>query len=270
MTTNDNLLFNKPIWILSTTSASISAVSSILVIVFIVRSRQLSSAYHKIMLFMSFWDVVSSIAVSLATLPMPSDVHEIYPFVGMAIGDTTTCTAQGLVITVGFLYTMWSNCTLSFYYVCTIRYGMTDEYINARILPAMLAISTVCVWTYNVMGLEYGAFNPRPFEPFCLVGPYPHNCLEDDGVECIRGEMPKSVEMFFLMTAIVTGLTFMLCMVSSMILVIVTVYKAELAWREYDRSRYREQRGNEIGNLSAESNSHTTSHFKHLTASPHT
>lgn len=186
------------------------------------------------MLFMSCWDVASSCAIALATVPMPADVREIYPFPGGSFGNVLTCTCQGLIIVVGSMYAIWSNCTLNVYYVCTIKYGMSEETVNRRVLPVMLGISTVYVCFMNGMGLSLGLFNPRPYEPFCLAGPYPHNCLEEDDVECIRGgDLSHSMMMFLRITVLVTGLLSLICILTSMVLVIVTVFRTELAWREY-------------------------------------
>ncbi len=218
-------------WILPTTSASISFTFSILVIAFISRSREsndlLSDPYHRIMLFMGSWDVVSSLAMALTTVAMPSDVHDIYPFAGGAFGNILTCTLQGLAICIGSLYTVWSNVALNIYYVCTIRYGISAETMNKRILPFMLGASTLQVCILSYVSLSLDLINPRPFEPYCLVGPYPHDCLEKEGVECIRGHISESTEQAVIKVFICTiGLSFF-CIVTSLVLVVEAVFKME-------------------------------------------
>ncbi len=196
------------------------------------------------MLFMSTWDIIASLAMALATLPMPVDVHDIYPFTGMAMGSTATCTFQGISILVGGMYTVLSNCTLNVYYVCSITHGMTEDAINRRVLPVMLGISTLYVCIFSFLGLSHDYFNPRPYEPFCIVGPYPHNCLEDDNdVECIRGgNLPHSLENFFKFTCLISGLLFLIFIMSSMTVVVLTVFKTELAWRQNRTSDFNNTR----------------------------
>ncbi len=116
---------------------------------------------------------------------------------------------------------------------------MTEESISRRVLPIMLGISTSSVCTIGIINLSYDFFNPRPYEPFCTVGPYPHNCLEDDNdVECIRGgNLSYSMAQGLLFTCLISGLLFLISMMSSMVVVVVTVFKTELAWRQNGQRR---------------------------------
>ncbi len=223
-------------WILPTTSASISFVFSILVISFISRSQDLSNSYHRIMLFMSSWDVVSSLAIALTTVPMPSDVHDVYPFANGAFGSTSTCTIQGFAIVWGAIYTVWSNVALNIYYVCTIRFGMSNKTLNRRILPLMLGIGTIQVCIFSYIGSSLEIVNPRPFEPYCLVGSYPHDCIENESVECIRGDVSMStVRSLRFAFMIIIGLCFF-CIVTSLVLVVEAVFKTEIGWmQDYGR-----------------------------------
>ncbi len=238
--------FTKLGWMIPASSASISILFSIIVISFIVRSKDLSSSYHRIMLFMSSWDVASSLAIALTTIPMPTDVHDVYPFAGRAFGNALTCTCQGLVLLVGWIYAIGSNCTLNIYYVCTIRYGISDETVNKWVLPITFAISTVNVCAFSYIFLSRELFNPRPFEPVCFVSPYPYNCITNDTVECIRGGDhdhdhdhggEDMISVTFVVTVMVALIGFsFLFILASMILVIAAVFKTEISLRgQYGR-----------------------------------
>ncbi len=223
--------FTNMAWILSTCSGIISTFSSIFVIAFIARCRDLHNPYHKIMLFLSIWDVVSSVAIAFNTIPMPADVKEIYPFPGLTLGNSLTCTLQGFFILVGSMYTIWTCCTLNIYYVCTIRYSMSDDTINRRLLPVMFGVSTVYVIIVSATCLWVEFVNPRPYEPFCMIGPYPHDCFWEDEVECIKGGAAEATAGRLTKAFLTTLAVGVICILTSMIVVVVTVFKTELMWR---------------------------------------
>ncbi len=129
---NHSWYFTSEAWIIQTTTGSISTLSSALIMSIILRSQsKLSSPYHRIMFFMSFWDAIASSAMALTTIPMPIDV--IYPYAGNSYGNEATCSAQGFAIILAQAFTVAATCSLSLYYVCTIRYGMTDDTANKRL-----------------------------------------------------------------------------------------------------------------------------------------
>ena len=82
-------------------TGSMSVISSSLIITIILRStRKLSTVYHRIMFGMSCADILGSIAMSLTTLPMPSeDVPSTWA--GTRLGNVYTCTAQGFLFILG-------------------------------------------------------------------------------------------------------------------------------------------------------------------------
>ena len=194
-----------------------------------IRASSGMSPYHRIMFFMFFWDIVSSTAIALTVFPMPSDVQETYPFPGKAYGNATTCSLQGLMIAGGQFFAVYANCVLNVYYVCTLRYGMSTEKINGRMLPIMFIVSVFISFPVFFLILYLGLFNPRRHEPYCYIGSYPENCNSPESkVECIGKYV--SLETEFLVQSvfmILLGFAFLLVVVS-MILVVITAFKAEL------------------------------------------
>ena len=187
------------------------------------------SPYHRIMCFMFFWDIVSSVAIAMTVLPMPADVQETYPFPGKAYGNATTCAIQGLTITGGQFFAVYANCMLNVYYVCTLGYGVSTEKINRRMLPIMFTISVFISFPVFFSVYFLGLFNPRRHEPYCYIGSYPESCnWPGSKVECIGTyvslETESLVQSVFM---ILFGLAFLLVVVS-MILVIISAFKAEL------------------------------------------
>ena len=187
------------------------------------------SPYHRIMCFMFFWDIVSSIAIALTVIPMPSDVQETYPFPGKAYGNATTCAIQGLAIAGGQFFALYANCMLNVYYVCTLGYGVSIEKINRRMLPIMLAISVLISFPVLIPIYYLGLFNPRRHEPYCYIGSYPEKCNSPRSkVECIGKFVPQKTEYLVLSVFMFLFGFALLLVVVSMIIVVITAFKAEL------------------------------------------
>ena len=75
----NSFYFTKAGFIIPTVTGSISCLSSLTIIAFILRSKS-NTIYHRIMFGLSSADIITSLAIALTTLPMPKDV--IYPFSG--------------------------------------------------------------------------------------------------------------------------------------------------------------------------------------------
>ncbi len=208
----------------SIASASLSSLSSVFVIGFILLSQsKLQYAYHRIMFCMSFWDLVSSLAIAATTLPMPAHVHSVYDFAGKAFGTISSCQIQAFLIVIGSGFTIYSNCVLNFYYVFTIRFKMNEVKFNRIILPIFLFLAILTVVPLAATLLKKDLLNPVPFYPYCAVGIYPMNlCVEGDGDDCIVEGLPEFEAMTTI--ALCTGIIIILI---SMILVVSTVFETE-------------------------------------------
>jgi hypothetical protein len=239
---NKHFFFSTEALVITVTTASTSALSSLLVMAIILRSQSgLSTTYHIIMFFMSFWDFISSAASALVTLPMPSDVHAIYPFSGYAVGTSSTCAAQGFSIVAGQAFSTSSIVALNFYYIIAVRYGVSDNILKKRMLPILLAVAIIIVFLpLAVFPLYLDLCNPRPYEPYCLVGQYPEQCTLK-GIECIGGDI--STETFLIWwwaTIIGIGTGFFLVFVS-LVLVIMLIFKSERAIKKNAREKVEDE-----------------------------
>ena len=124
-------------------SGSVSVVSSALIIFIILRSTVgLSTTYHRLIFGLSVAEVIGSFAMALSTLPMPTDM--IYDqFEGRYIGNTLTCTTQGFVIYYVPSVALGYNVVLCLYYLCSIRYKMTEARIRERVEPWLHAAASL-------------------------------------------------------------------------------------------------------------------------------
>ncbi len=285
-----SFVFSTAAYMIPSVNGSLSAISSMVIMSIILRSSRQSrtSCYHIIMFFMSFWDVIASIAVALNSLPMPSDVHEIYPFASKARGTIGTCSAQGFIIWMGTFFVLSSNCALNVYYVCALRYGIAERTIKKFILPVMFVIAMTVSITVPIAALGMGEsenINPHPVANVCLVAvKYPIGCtynetmnVEMEGrfldtgisssmngsdsniIECIRGGAPYEEPWKNILRVVgfaFIGVTFIILVVS-LFMVIITVFDAELTvWRARRmRTNERDDHGHGHGHAIINSNS---------------
>eukprot|EP01083_Nonionella_stella_P065491 171655_1 len=244
---SDNLIFSRAGCSITTISGTLSALSSILIMSIILRTQsKLSSTYHLIMFFMSFWDTIGSIAVALTTIPMPSDVGMVYDFEFKSYGTASTCEAQAIISGIARFLIMASNCALNLFYISTIRYHVAEEKFKWRALPIIFLVGCSIIAYLVVIEINSEYLNPQPFMNHCGSGVYPYNCdgkRSDSNLqraakqrECIRGgnadaSTQNTMNTFLLVG---TGSFFMITFVS-MVLVILSVFKNEMIIRRFQK-----------------------------------
>ena len=179
--TNDRFAFSVAGLILPIVSGSFSFVSSCIIMITVLRSKQ-NTPYHRIMFFMSFMDALSSLSIAMTTLPMPRDV--IYNYSGQSYGTTEACEAQAF----GTGLVLFTNILLNIYYICKIKYNVSDSKFRQYAEPIFLLISVPLAILQPILFVVTDALNPSPYDSFCLIDVYPHECLENEQVECIRGD----------------------------------------------------------------------------------
>ncbi|GFH50213.1 hypothetical protein CTEN210_06689 [Chaetoceros tenuissimus] len=236
----DYFYYSEEAAVMAITSGSLSTLSSLLIILIILRSRtKLTSSYHRIMLFMSISDIFASVPITLATLPMPSDV--IYPFSTLAMGNMKTCSAQAFFIILGQVCAVLSNVILNLYYLLKFRYNKSDDFIKKKLEPVGYTLSVIIGLTSAAVALAFNMLNPTPYVPFCFAGSYPFDCLMDDEVECIAGKVSQKEETIFKIIYLsMIGCAFFAVLIS-MVLVILSVLKT----RSDSKKRKEEMQRNE-------------------------
>lgn len=79
-----------------------------------------SKLVNQLLITLSVFDVIGSLAYALTTLPMP-ELDYIYG----SKGNEHTCTAQGFFIQIGTI-ACFLNISLSVYYMLTVTYGWSE------------------------------------------------------------------------------------------------------------------------------------------------
>ena len=144
----------------------ISACSSGLIIYIVLRSQEkLSTTYHRIMAFMSFFDIVSSIFIALGTIMVPSD--NIFKFAGPMLGNDTTCKIQGWFILFAFAGGTSLNVSLSWYFVCKFAFKMSVHHIAKYIEPIMYTYTVALVFFVTSLYLAMDLIHSNAYDCFC-------------------------------------------------------------------------------------------------------
>ncbi len=203
--------------LVSTISAFISCAASILVISLIIRSEKglSGSVYHRIMFGMSIADLLQSLPMALTTLPMPTDMiyRNGYQYQGLIIGNNTSCNVQGYLIYLGAMASIVYNASLSVYYLCSLKYNMSDEDFKRRIEPSLHIFSIVPAIIIPIFTIDSGEIHPDPRgATWCQTVSYPWWCK---GEECIGGtEFTLSpLDLFGGFIVFASPLVIIICMV---------------------------------------------------------
>ncbi|KAL7544986.1 hypothetical protein ACHAWF_008351 [Thalassiosira exigua] len=115
---------NALVWV-PRSMAILSGLGSLFVLVDTLRVlARRSSMFHQLMVQMSLFDIIGSIAYAFTSLPIPST----YYFQG-ARGNEATCTAQGFFIQVGTV-ACFTNVSLALYYFFVIQRGVSESSIK--------------------------------------------------------------------------------------------------------------------------------------------
>ena len=215
----DRIAFSKTGVILLAISGSISCLASCLVMITILRSKQ-NTNYHRIIFFMSFWDALLSLCISLTTLPIPSDT--VYNYAGPSYGNNYTCQGQAFIIMTSIAMVLLSSVMLNSYYLCTMRYHVSNAKFRKYAEPIFLLLSIPLSFATPIYLARKEMLNPTVHAPICSVDVYPHECLHDTSIECIRGDR-LGIDMKFLFS--IAAIIEIALLTGSMALVVHTSYE---------------------------------------------
>lgn len=153
----------------------VSVASSSLVIYMILRSdTKLSSIYHRIMLGMCVADILSSVAMSLTTIPMPPTLDPdltpyVYPWEGGRYGTSSTCAAQGFFYSSGIITMYAYNAMLCVYYACVIAIRMKEYKIKKYVEPFLHLTPVALGLGLGFEDLSKGLYRPSDWVAWCTA-----------------------------------------------------------------------------------------------------
>ena len=180
---------------------------------------------------MSLFDVLSSVAVSLSTLPMPVDLPFPHaPYDGTRLGNIYTCQAQGFAFTLGFITVFTYNAMLFVYYTCAIAFQIEDKKIAKYVEPILHIISVASGLTSSILPLIHGLYNPTLWDAWCSIA-------ASEGVGGDAEEFyVKTKNINVITTAII--MTLVASIISSIILIMWKVIQEERKMNQTKLKRY--------------------------------
>jgi len=167
---------------------SISVISSLFIIVLILRSRtRFSDTFHRIMVGLSLADIFLSIALSFGTIPSPMGAATF------ARGNTATCDVQGFFDIFGALSAPFYSISLQLYFLLRIKYGMEKKKLVKNVEPLLHAVPVVYGLISAIIPLSLGSINPTGYST-CFITSHPFGCsggianeIGSDDSNCTRG-----------------------------------------------------------------------------------
>jgi hypothetical protein len=150
---------------------------------------------HRLLFWMSVFDILSSSAWFLTSWPVPEHMPDTF----WNVGTTQTCSAEGFFIQLGIGTVLYNAC-LALYYLLVVRYGWKDEYITKHVEPWMHFVAIGFALITSVAGLALDIYNPAGYS--CAIRAYPGFCTqsyENKGpTTCIRGDNARVYLVAFL------------------------------------------------------------------------
>ena len=145
--------------------------------------------YHRLLLSMSIFDVLSSCALFMSTWPIPADTPS--KIVYGAVGNQATCSAQGFFVQFS-MGTVLYNATLSAFYLLSIRFRWPPERVAKKAEPWLHAVPVLFALGTAIAGVPLGLYNYARF--MCYIVAKPFKCQEtwkfgdDPEKPCQRGD----------------------------------------------------------------------------------
>jgi len=179
----------------------ISVISSAIIICMILRSRaKLSICYHRIMFGMSVTDIILSSGLSLSCLPAPTGT----PHAWKAVGNRSTCKAQGLFIMFGMIAATTYFLSLQIYYFCMIQSQTSTQTIRQNVEPYLHITPILVGLIAAIVPLVTNSINPGS-RGYCWAQDFPLHCSYQN-IACIRGETTNSQRIFLLLVPMVVNI----------------------------------------------------------------
>ena len=167
-------------------SAPISLACSCLILYVIFRSREkISTTLNRLLVGLCVGDILSSLALLCGKLTY--QLENGLPVATSKVG----CEIQGYFMIIGTTLSPFYNCSLCFFYLAVIRYGVTEEVITRRLEPLLHFVPIA----WSLFGANY-ALSKQAINPYigdCWIHPAPFNCVENENIDCERGENANQI-----------------------------------------------------------------------------
>ena len=194
-------------------TGTISIVASSIAIIKILQSEsKLSNPYNRLFIGMCIFDIMSSSCHASSSLPIPKNGKWYWAF-----GNDTTCQIQGYILLLSIVSTPFYNLALCIYFLCVIKYSMTDQRFRELFEPYLHGFPILYGLVTATYTLCIGYINPSKIMYLCWINPPP------DG---------KYIGLGLMINAI-PWIAIFICIVATMGAIFWTVYQQEKTMQRY-------------------------------------
>lgn len=162
-------------------TASVSFIASTIIVFAITcfGNVGLSTPYRRIIFGLSSADILQSLALMAGPSAVSPDLS------GEAGSEATSCKVNGFILSAGASATLMYTFFLCLYYLCKLKYRMTDNAFRHRIEKKFHAFIVVFCLVVNGVALALDVFHTNStYLSFCSIGPTPTGCEKKTEVEC--------------------------------------------------------------------------------------
>mmetsp|Transcript_4298 Transcript_4298/g.4924 ORF Transcript_4298/g.4924 Transcript_4298/m.4924 type:complete len:431 (-) Transcript_4298:89-1381(-) len=183
----------------------ISAVCSSIIALANLGEEGLSSPFRRIIFGLSISDILQSLSLVFGPMSVPRKVIKLFPDTGYFVYETSSsCRANGFVLQVSMLAVIIYVFHLSLYYLCKLKYRMTDDTFKYKIERKMHALIAIISLPVGISGLVLDLYHLNiPYFSFCSFSCW--DCFFDD-------RRATLVSQYLLVTEIIITPIF-LCMI---------------------------------------------------------
>jgi len=146
---------------------------------------RMSKPLSRALLAMSIADIFFSIPWFLTTWPAPAELD----YIVWNVGNTATCTFQGVFFQFGLAASPLFSMTLSFFSLLMVRYQWTDHHF-AKIESWIHAAIWTCAAALAIFPIPLNSYNNGI--NLCWIESYPYGCKDSatygDEADCTRGD----------------------------------------------------------------------------------
>jgi ABC-type Fe3+-siderophore transport system permease subunit len=150
----------KVLAILPIPSAILSILGSATILYMSLKTRKERkwTPYTRLLIGMSVSDIISSVTLGVAAFLRPRENQRVWMF-----GNDATCSAIGFLTQ--FSYSgLFYNAMLSFYFLLSARFHLTNEYIARKFEPFMHFLSLMFPLVTAIVGAGMGVYSTTTFE----------------------------------------------------------------------------------------------------------
>ena len=163
---------------------SIAGSSCILYLLYQKGSRRHENVFRldtlsRLMMAMSACDIFHSTSFLGQGFLLPRDSSPR----AFAHGNDATCTFMGFCVQFG-LSVAFYNGMISFYYLCTVRHGMSARQVAQQYEPYMHLIALGFPLTTAILGVAINAFHEIFAGPGCWIADFPQGCDGNPDLTC--------------------------------------------------------------------------------------